>query len=101
MRVEASFKDFDGDVEKWKNAFYEIWRYQMGYSFAYEITLIDRKSGVWLSLLARKSFKKNIVETMQELGYRNIQTEEESVGIIQLWDISDPVAEHISTVVAD
>jgi len=107
-RVEASFEDFDGDVEKWKNAFYEIWRYQLTYNFAYEISLIERrckdnqnKWTVWVSLLVREGFKKNIVETMEELGYGNIKVEEESVGVVELYGVADKVTEPINTVVVE
>lgn len=106
VRVDAFLSDFEGDVPQWKEAFYDLWRYQLTYGFAYEIKLEEtgKRDGVrfvYLSILCRKAFQKNLVTTMEELGYRNIKVSEEPVGVIQIWDIKDRAAEDIRTVVAD
>ena len=88
LRVIASFKDFDGDVQKWKNAFYELWRLQMTWSFAYSIEVNESaKGGVFVCLVIRHSYEKQLGEFMDDLGYRNIQTVDTNVGIMSAyWD---------------
>ena len=85
--VTSKLEDFDGDVQKWKDAFYELWRYQMTYSFAYKIEVkesggsyFERK--VFVDLLVRENYKDNVIDLMKTLGYQNINISEETIGII-------------------
>ena len=90
VRVIAHLEDFDGDVNDWKINFYELWRYQMTWGFAFEISVGEsRQNGVFVDLLVKKPYKKNILETMQELGYRNITHYDETVGIVYGYEHED------------
>ena len=89
FRFTAKFEDFDGDVEKWKGAFYEVWRHQLTYSFAYEIELRENRSGVFLSMLVRESYKEQ-AEGLSELGYK-FSVYEENAGVINDYDLPDDV----------
>lgn len=52
IRVTAHFEDFDGSLEDWKETWYTLWRYQMTFSFAYEIALQHaRHNGVYVDML--------------------------------------------------
>ena len=88
-RFTAKFADFDGDVEKWRNAFYEVWRHQLTYNFAYEIELRENRSGVFLSMLVREAYKDN-AEGLSELGY-HFAIYEETAGIVEGYDLPDDV----------
>ena len=84
VRISAYYEDFDGDVKKWKNAVYEMFRWNMTYSFANKIDVLEsRSSGVFLLIFANPKFEKNIVETMEDLGFRNIRAEHEDIGVIE------------------
>lgn len=87
IRITSRLDDFDGDVAKWKDAFYELWRYQMTWSFAYKIEVIesggsyfDRK--VFVELVVKEAYKTNALDLMETLGYRNVKTEDIKVGIV-------------------
>lgn len=88
-RFTASFEKFDGDVEEWKQAFYEVWRHQLTYNFAYEIELRENRSGVFLSMLVRESFKEQ-AKGLEELGYQ-FTIDEETAGIVEGYDLPDDV----------
>ena len=87
IRICSRFRDFDGDVEKWKISFYELWRLEMTWSFAYRITVEEsRASGVFVSLLIREVYKDNLIETMTGLGYGNIISYEEDIGEVDAYE---------------
>lgn len=83
VELVAYLNDFDGDVQKWKHSFYEIWRYQMGYTFAYYIGVNEnRRNGVFVRLIIKPGFKGNALDMMNDLGYREIKVYDASVGIV-------------------
>ena len=91
-RITASFEDFDGDLQKWKDTFYELWRVQLTWEPAYNITLIDRRChsdhgwAVNLDVLVKESFKKQTLEWMEQHGYRNLYVCEQTVGLVSAYD---------------
>lgn len=103
IRLRTYISDFDKTGgNDWKRSFYELWRYQMTWDFAYEIKVHEVHDGdVCVSILARNAFEKQLLDTMEYLGYRNIKTSKENVGIVQLYDIDDPATENMYTVFAD
>lgn len=107
VRVRAFFNDFDGDIPKWKEAFYEIWRYQMTWSFVHEIEVHEvgqRRDGNYdlcTSLLVKPAYRKNVESMMGDLGYKNLHITEEPVGVVQTWDIDDEDAQMVSTIVTN
>ena len=86
--ISASFEDFDGDLQAWKDTFYELWRVQLTHEIAYEIKLIERRTNsdygwvVNLDILVKEDFKDRTLDWMGKNGYRNIRTREETVGIV-------------------
>lgn len=102
IRLEADCNDFEGDVEKWKDAFYQIWRYQMTWDFAYSIKVAERReTGVYLSMLIKKAYAKQVKELLKDLGYMKISISPEHVGIVQTYDINIPEAEDMFEVFAE
>ena len=93
VRFMADYEDFDGDLEKWKDSFYQVWRYQMTQRFAYSINLYERRdTGGYISLLVRKAYRKQTREMLETLWYRKVYEEDELVGTVPLYDIDDPDA---------
>ena len=79
--VVAHLKDFEGDSQDWRNAFYELWRYQMTWSFAHKIIVSEsRKNGVFVSLTIR-GYEDVLLSTMEGLGYRNVKVTDETIGV--------------------
>lgn len=85
--VVANFNDFKGDVSKWKMAWYELWRFQMTFSMAYQMYLVDGRNGVFVSIHVKEAYLDNLKASMDDLGYRNIKTSEELVGLVD--DVTD------------
>lgn len=92
IRVVALYEDFqsakdtDKDTE-WKLAFYNIWRYQMTWDFAYEIRVGEsRSNGVFVDILARPAFVDPLISTMEMWGYREIEQYPENVGLVDAYD---------------
>lgn len=88
--MTASYEDFDGYIQKWKDSFYEIWRYQMTYSFAYDIEVLEsRRNGLFVSLRVKPSFRQQAEEMLEYLGYRNVNVTEEKIGVVETYDVPD------------
>lgn len=84
VRITAYLQDFDGDVEKWKDSFYQVWRLQLTWSFAYDIKLLEtRRSGVYLSMVIKPSYESSVLETLPGFGYREIKPEKENIGVLE------------------
>ena len=83
IRIEARYEDFDGNLDKWKDSFYQLWRLQLTWGFAHRITLNETKRGVFVCLLVKPVFRDNAVETMDGFGYKNIRTYHENIGEIE------------------
>ena len=88
--VEAKQEDFDGDTEWWRNSFYTIWRYQMTWDFAHSIKVDERRSsGVYVRLLIKPVYKEDVLGMMEDLGYRNVTTEDCNVAFISSYDVQN------------
>lgn len=86
----SHFNDFDGDLQKWRNSFYEVWRYQMTWSFAYTIEVNESRSrGVFISVRVRPAFKDSASDMMESLGYRNVEITEEKIGVVETYTLPD------------
>lgn len=90
LYITSTLNDFDGDVQKWKNAVYEMFRWDMGYSFAHKIDVVEsRSSGVFILLICKPKFEKSIVETMKDNGFRNIKVRHDDIGVIECTEFPD------------
>jgi len=100
VEVSAWYEDFDGNVQKWRDSFYTLWRYQLTWDFAYRIDVRETRSkGTYVSLLIRKAYKEQVLETMDDLGYKNILTSDTKVGIV--YGFETPEVEDIEDLVID
>ena len=96
IRVTAYYEDFDGDTERWKDSFYQLWRIQLTWEIAYSINLRETRSrGVYVDLLIKPAYLEELLTNMDDFGYKNIQTEEVNVAFIdtfghkELEDVED------------
>ena len=77
IRMVAYLNDFDADLNRWRKSFYEVWRYQLTWNFAYRIKLDEsRKTGVFILIDVRLGYKQNALEMLENLGYRKIEVTE-------------------------
>ena len=94
-RMTAKYSDFDGDLQEWKDAFYELWRMEMTWSCTHDIKVIEGHNGVFVSLLVRKAYKENVKSFMESKGYRNITVSEKNVGLVCPFERADLVFDDI------
>ena len=84
--VRAFLSDFDGSVEDWKLKFYELWRWQMTFSFAYKIKVHDVSDGdVCVDMIVKNERLETVLDLMDGYGYQNIRRAEVDVGLI--WEL--------------
>ena len=96
----ALFGDFAGELDRWRSSFYELWRYQMTFHFAYEINLReDIKYGVYVEVVPRPQFVDETMKWMTELGYQNIRTAETTVG--EIWSLDHEDLRDVDTVAVE
>lgn len=89
LYITADLEDFDGDVQKWKTAFYELWRYQMTWHFAHRIYVEDTSDGVYVGIYCKPAYRGSLLDTMETLGYRNIQVIDYEIGTIECTELPD------------
>lgn len=90
IEIKAAYEDFDGGDEKdraWQYAFYQMWRYQLTYDFAYEIKVNEYSDNTLdMIMIIRPSYKDAAVKTMRRYGYRNIRVRDCKVLEISHYD---------------
>lgn len=101
VRITTDIEDFNGDVMGWKLSFYDIWRFQMTWDFAYEIKVHETRKGVRISILCKPDFKGDAVNMLEGFGCKNIKTEAEDVGIVDLLDVDNLMVNNVSAVIID
>lgn len=86
----AYLNDFQGgDLNKWRNSFYELWRYQLTFNFAYDIQLCEsNKNGVYVVVYCKNGYKNAAIETMENLGYK-VRVEDVVAGVVDMCDNLD------------
>ena len=101
VRIVSHYADFDQTkwnsdateeqkAECWKLAFYEMWRMQMAWGYAYEIEVIEsRKNGVFISILAKKTYEVNAKDTMESIGFGGITMHDEYVALTNGFELDD------------
>ena len=92
IRVTSFYDDFKGGVDKWKDSFYQLWRLQLTWSYAYRLELHEtRRSGVFVDILCKPSYVDELVANMGEFGYRAITTESCNVGMVDGYELPDGI----------
>lgn len=90
VRITSYYRDFHGTLAKWEEGLYMLWRYQMTWEYAYQISVDERReTGVLVDMVIRPAFKDQVVGLMEELGYRETRCEEIQIGIISAYDLDD------------
>jgi len=93
LYVKAYLNDFSGNVHDWKNAVYELFRYNMTWGFAYQIDVLEsRGDGVFVQMHCSPSYEKSISEMMDDLGFKNVNVERESIGVVETYDFPDDLS---------
>lgn len=92
IRVISFYYDFNGGLDKWKDSFYQLWRLQLTWSFAYRLELHEiRSKGVYVDILCKPSFVNELVANMGEFGYRAITTKPCNVGMVDGYELPEDI----------
>ena len=85
--IRAFLEDFDGGLEKWKDSFYQLWRLQLTWDFAYVLELQETRSGgVSVAMVIKPAYENQVLATMKDWGYRKILTYSDEVAKINAYD---------------
>ena len=73
--ITATFKDFNGDAEEWRKAYFDLlsWKNTWGTPLLMDINS-TREGKPFLDMVVRESDKDHVVDYLDGLGYRNIKT---------------------------
>lgn len=82
VEITARLTDFAGDVQSWKNAVYELFRMNMTWDCAYRIEVNENRNGVFVRVVAKPAFEKNIRSFMTNAGFGSLNVSKEQIGII-------------------
>ena len=89
IRITARYREFNGTLEQWKESFYELWRYQLTWGFAYSLGLNEGREGVFLELAIRPQYRDHVIDLMERLGYEGIFEADHTLGIIDPYELED------------
>ena len=91
IAIEARLKDFEGTVDEWKTAVYELFRLNMTFRKIYRISvdLGNKEKGVYVTAVVDPSFERLTVDHMTDSGFRNISVSKAEVGVISCMDVPD------------
>ena len=89
VNITATLESFIGTTAEWKVAVYELFRYQMTWSFAHRIDVRENRHGVFVNLLVKPDYEKNVLATMESLGFRNVAASHEDIGWIECTDLPE------------
>lgn len=88
--ITSHWKDFKGELQDWRNAIYDLFRWDMTYSYAHKIDVIEsRKNGVFVSLRIKPKFEGSIIGTMEDLGFGGIESTHEDIGTIECTELPE------------
>lgn len=90
VTIYAYWKDFDGDIQRWKNSIYDMFRWDMTYGYAHDILVYEsNESGAYIRLIIKPPFTEPVLETMQELGFNNLRVTHDEIGTIECTDLPE------------
>jgi len=90
VEIKAWYKDFGGTLDEWKDAFYQVWRYQLTYEFAHEIKVLEtRSSGVYFNIICKPCFKDDCLELLKSLKCNNIIVDPCLCGSVSAYDFPE------------
>lgn len=88
VTIYAYWKDFDGDIQKWKNSIYEMFRWDMTYGYAHDILVYEsNECGAYIRLIIKPSFEDSVIDTMDYLGFKELKVTHDEVGVIECTDL--------------
>lgn len=77
LKIRAPYEDFNGGDQEWQLAFYQLWRYQLTFEFAYNIKVWEYSDNTLeVVMIIHPVYKESVLGLMQDLGYRNVKTED-------------------------
>lgn len=88
--IYANLDNFEGGLAEWKDSIYQLFRYNMTFDFAHRIDVREgRKNGVYVYLVIRPAFQESLMNTMDELGFKNPIVTHEEIGAIECTDLPE------------
>ena len=90
VTIYAYWKDFDGDIQKWKNSIYEMFCWDMTCGYAHDILVYEsNKCGVYIRLIIKPAFEDAVLGTMDSLGFKELKVTHDGVGAIECTDLPE------------
>ena len=71
--ITASFKDFDGDAEKWREAYFSLlaWKNTWGVPYKMDINA-DHNHEAFLMMVIPEQNREKVLDMLEDLGYRKV-----------------------------
>jgi len=87
----AKYSDFvNKDCTAWQKSYFELLSWKNTWNLAYDLDILSNKSdGAFLRLVtkATESMKERMLQSLEELGYRNVSVDEVKARIFDPYDI--------------
>lgn len=96
VSITAYLKDFDGDSEKWREAYFQMLSWKNTFDVVYQMDILEsRKNGVYVWLVLQTADNSiRTITMMNDLGYQNIHTAQVTVGEYEL-DIDETGCDYL------
>ena len=82
----AHLKDFDGDTEKWRQAYFMLLSWKNTWNIIYQMDLLEsRNDGVYVWIILHEADNaERTINFMKDLGYKEIKSNWVTVGEYEL-----------------
>jgi len=83
VSLVAHGRDFDGDEQKWRDAYFHLLQWKMTWSLCYELDMNwSRKNGTFVRVVVKPDIAERLKEDMEEYGYRNISVDNITIELV-------------------
>lgn len=92
VAITAYYKDFDGEVEKWRESYFHLLSWKNTWCIPYEMDIYSTsKHEPYLSIIIPSKQKERVLELLNDLGYREVKTCEVDMALIDAYDIDEEI----------
>lgn len=89
--VRIDHKDFDGDIRKWQELYFQILSWKNTWSMAYEVDMLAYNDhSAYVYIVAKAEIKEQLVDWLKSIGYNKIShVEEVEIGTLEIYADND------------
>lgn len=95
VHISASYKDFDGEADRWREAYFNLLSWKNTWSIPYSMDIYSRRDHTaFLSMVIPRKRKEDVLEYLDDLGYREVKSTDIDLALIEVYDRDEEVDDY-------